>query len=219
VAQDETYAQVIERKTGLKVLNAAISSYGTAREMRLLNRIDTSNLEYLIIHHSYNDYYENKAFLESGNQLKISSRETYEKVQRLYLGRKRYFPGKYTYRVLRWGGGVLKYGLISFARRLTDGEATDDFITEDEAGIFFETLLNAGATGLEGFKIIILGESNFTAALEKILRSERYSGLGLEVITVSFDNEPGGPFSYILDDHPNAKGHRAIAENLLRYML
>ena len=49
VAQDETIAEVIERETGLRALNAGIASYGTVREMRLLDRIDTSRLRYLVI--------------------------------------------------------------------------------------------------------------------------------------------------------------------------
>ena len=49
VSNEETYVKLIENKTGLKVLNAGISSYGTAREIGLLERIDTSNLKYLVI--------------------------------------------------------------------------------------------------------------------------------------------------------------------------
>ena len=44
VEQGETLSHVLARKCGLKVLNAAVSSYGTAREMMLLNRLDTSRL-------------------------------------------------------------------------------------------------------------------------------------------------------------------------------
>ena len=48
VDQDKIYSSIIEQKTGLKVLNAAVSSYGTAREILLLNKLDTSNLKYLM---------------------------------------------------------------------------------------------------------------------------------------------------------------------------
>jgi len=40
---------VLEKNTNRKVLNAGISSFATVREMILLNRLDTSNLKYLII--------------------------------------------------------------------------------------------------------------------------------------------------------------------------
>ena len=40
VEQDETFAQLIERRTSRRVLNASVSSYGTVRELRLLDRID-----------------------------------------------------------------------------------------------------------------------------------------------------------------------------------
>ena len=49
IEQNETMAQQIEAMAGLKVLNAGISSYGTVREMKLLNRLDLSRVKYLVI--------------------------------------------------------------------------------------------------------------------------------------------------------------------------
>ena len=42
VEQEEALPQVLARKSGRKVLNAAVSSYGTVREMLMLDRLDTS---------------------------------------------------------------------------------------------------------------------------------------------------------------------------------
>src|SRR5262249_34040077 len=66
VQQDETFAQLIERRTGRKVLNAAVSSYGTVREMKMLNRIDLSHATHLIIQYTENDWPENRSFRSDG---------------------------------------------------------------------------------------------------------------------------------------------------------
>jgi len=62
VDQDEVFAQRIERGSPFTVLNTGISSYATVRQMRLLDRIDTTNLKYLIVQYCDNDYRENKEF-------------------------------------------------------------------------------------------------------------------------------------------------------------
>src|SRR4029079_2223203 len=47
VNQDQAFPRVLAQKTGLKVLNAAVSSYATVREMRMLDRLDTAHLKEL----------------------------------------------------------------------------------------------------------------------------------------------------------------------------
>ncbi|HLG40247.1 MAG TPA: hypothetical protein VI461_11285, partial [Chitinophagaceae bacterium] len=62
VDQQESVPQQLEKLSGMKVLNAGISSYGTAREMILLNKINTSALTFLIIQYCENDTQENDAY-------------------------------------------------------------------------------------------------------------------------------------------------------------
>ncbi len=62
VEQDETFAQRIEETLGVRVLNIAVSSYGTAREMMMLNRVNLNSLKYLIVQYSGNDLGENLQF-------------------------------------------------------------------------------------------------------------------------------------------------------------
>src|SRR4029079_7125411 len=62
VEEDQTFGRVLARQSGLKILNAGISSYGTVREMRLLDRLDVSRLRFLILQYSDNDLLENQTF-------------------------------------------------------------------------------------------------------------------------------------------------------------
>ena len=65
VDENETFASLLEQNLKLRVLNASISSYGTARQIELLNSLDVSNLEYLIIQYCKNDFNENKTYLNN----------------------------------------------------------------------------------------------------------------------------------------------------------
>ncbi len=75
VPQDKTYASLIESYTGKETLNAGISSYGTARESIMFNRIlknnKLPNLEFVIIQYCNNDYLENRSYIENNYKLNI----------------------------------------------------------------------------------------------------------------------------------------------------
>jgi hypothetical protein len=89
------FPSVIAKKTGKKVLNAGITSYGTARETILMRRLNTSNLQYLIIQYCLNDVPENKTYIKNNYHLPVSTK------QRLHLRTiatnrySIYFPFKY----------------------------------------------------------------------------------------------------------------------------
>ncbi len=95
VEQNETFAKMIEAKTGLAVLNASVSSYGTAREMMLLKKVKRDRLKYLIFQYCNNDYEENLSFLNNGNKLITMSREKYAELVEQNWRIKKYYPGKY----------------------------------------------------------------------------------------------------------------------------
>ena len=97
VNQQEAFPKVLERKSGKKVLNAAVSSYGTAREMLLLKRLDTSAMKYLIIQYYENDYWENIVYYLNKNTLPVDLiKQNYVYGQKMYEARKEYFYGKLT---------------------------------------------------------------------------------------------------------------------------
>ena len=77
VKQDATFSNLLENELGESVLNAAISSYETVRELKLLERVNLHNLRYLIIQYCDNDYFENKTYVEKGNVLPIMSEQNY----------------------------------------------------------------------------------------------------------------------------------------------
>lgn len=98
VRQEETLAKRLEALTGLKTLNAAVSSYGTARQLRLLDRLDTSRLRYLVVQYCDNDIWENEDFRERGG-LAAVSREVY--LEKVFRNERGYVPGAYARELAR----------------------------------------------------------------------------------------------------------------------
>jgi len=113
VEQHETYAHHLEQITERKVLNASVSAYATARQMSMLDRVDRSQLRYLLIQHCANDFLENKEFAERG-KLPAPSRGQYDvQVAALEQGQ-RYCPGRYvTWFVSNAASrGLQRFGLV-----------------------------------------------------------------------------------------------------------
>src|SRR5262249_40265367 len=77
IEQDSTFASRIGRELGIKSLNAGISSYGTARELKLLSRLDLSNVKAIFLQYHESDLEENKSYAENSDRLKIGSDSVY----------------------------------------------------------------------------------------------------------------------------------------------
>jgi lysophospholipase L1-like esterase len=106
VEQEEMFSAQLARITGRRTLNLGVSSYGTAREMLLLQRADLSAADTLVIQYCENDFAENLAYVRGGGHLQTMSRERYEAAVQEHLETTRYTPGKYLRRVvpLLWRG-------------------------------------------------------------------------------------------------------------------
>ncbi|HEY0677640.1 MAG TPA: hypothetical protein VGD17_05110, partial [Chitinophagaceae bacterium] len=101
VERDLAFPELLEDNSGLKVLNAGITSFGTARELILLNRLDTSHLKYIILQYCYNDWKENSAFLKNNRYLPVGSQRTQDNTFKSYRLARIYFPFKYSLTILR----------------------------------------------------------------------------------------------------------------------
>ena len=158
VYQEEGFPELIEKATGLSVLNAAIASYGTAREMKILERINLSNLKYLIIQYCQNDYGENQALIENGNILPIMSEAESEEVIRSHRETWEYYFGKY-----------VQYLLPSLIRHQFKEMLKPYFFKdekpeehEDEVFLFLNALLHNGID-FKNTKIIVFEINSYAS--------------------------------------------------------
>ncbi|MEM6964368.1 MAG: hypothetical protein AAF573_06355 [Bacteroidota bacterium] len=99
VEHHETFTQRLEKKTNVKVLNAGVSSYGTAREKILLDRLQIDSCKLLIIQFCDNDLIENRSFVENNFKLETSQKEIYKSSQNINKLRSEYYPFKWSFEV------------------------------------------------------------------------------------------------------------------------
>jgi hypothetical protein len=104
VAASGSFPKPLERHLKLPVLNAAISSYGTAREMALLERLGQRGFSALVIQYCDNDFNENRVLVDEGT-LKIMSASQYQQIVQDHMQTIRYRPFKHLrgfYRMASW---------------------------------------------------------------------------------------------------------------------
>jgi len=214
VNHEETFAAQLQKKTGLKVLNAAVSSYGTAREMMILKRTPTDRLKYLIIQYCGNDLEENREFYGQHNRLPTMTSRQYDEYQAAYQDSQRYFFGKYLW--------------IKIKKRWEEMEqkrmrATAPVIDKDESDLFLNAIANSGLD-LKNVTIIAFvmngrnpeDNKDFPAGLKKKLASGNYPAYLKNMIILDFSDKLQKEDFYVLDDHLNAGGHRIIADTLAK---
>jgi hypothetical protein len=222
VDQDKTFAHVIEEETGYRVLNLAVSSYGTVREMRSLNRIDRSKLKYLIVQYCDNDYVENQSFQRG--TLSIRGRASYEKETHDYseASDKRNSFGKYT-----------RFHVTEAARRINAmlGRRSRRHQPErgsaEEVRAFFHALIHASQAKVAGLQVIVLFLSDhrglrqgedFLRSVNALKRHADYPAHIQRLVTVELQDALGPEHYFVLDGHINDEGHDMVAREIMKVL-
>ena len=237
VEHDETFAARLEAQTGRRVLNAGVSSYGTARESILLRRLDLENLDVLVVQYCPNDHPENERFLNNDRQLPISSAETWRQAVEAHLQRTAYYPFKHT------------LSLPRFVRQKpapeprTEGSAQRQTVLKprrhDPATAFLEILgdqlvaaLSPESSGRAGSgssdtapSVVIFSleaesvHDQFVRSVEKaVAQNERLRPLRDRFHYVDLTGRIGPEHRFVLDPHLNTTGHRIVADALMEHL-
>jgi hypothetical protein len=214
VEAKDTFAQVLEDRLRMPVLNAGIASYGTVRERKLLDRLDRSRLTHLVIQYCDNDVAENLTFHARGGSLPITSEADLR--ARFAADRARpYFPGRYLLTLIEraWDR----------TRPPADGPVSDTGGGPSPAQAFLQALVGGGTADLSAVHIIAFelapqnrNSSNFVSSVAAEIQRGTYPDYIkrmtlLDVSTVLTDSD-----YFVLDDHLNAAGHRKVADAILR---
>jgi lysophospholipase L1-like esterase len=210
VGREQTFSALIGKMTGKKILNTGVSSYGTAREMIMLDRVARGRLKYLIIQYSDNDYDENRYFASNNYSMSISSAEKYEQVRRFHKDNTEYYPGKHLLTLIK----IIRSPDIS----ISDPVASPYQPYEIDA--FLQVLQNS-RPDLRNLKIIVF-EANpyavnnrpFLENLKKQIKNPSYPDHIRNISVLDLGKELNAGRYLTLDDHMNADGHRLIAERV-----
>jgi hypothetical protein len=215
VGQEEAFPQLLARKSGRRVLNAAVSSYGTARELLLLDRLDTSRLRVLVVQYADNDLPENRTFRENHGHLPIMSEAQYQNIVRHYRSQRSYYPGKYVFRLF------LK--VFRLEEPEPDQLRMDPVTPSEEADLFVNVLAHASRAPLDGVQLVVLEVNEqirpsrpFIAALDAVRRRDANPPFIRELIALDIAPLLTPDDFYRLDDHMNARGHEKVAAALAR---
>ncbi|QJW90508.1 SGNH/GDSL hydrolase family protein [Spirosoma taeanense] len=211
VADSICYASRLEQQLGRKVLNAGISSFGTARESMLLKRIQRDSCRVLVVQYCVNDQPENEEL--ALQTFKPSPRERYDAAVRYNTLTADYYPFKYLYAVLRarmQRMTIKTAGLpgptgrqIARTRRSLSPEESFFYairrIRQDYKGPIIITCLNPNGTGPETIQ-----------AFQSYLINDPLPGVYLADVSGVLT-----PTDYfMLDNHINSSGHRKVARQL-----
>ncbi|HKP31359.1 MAG TPA: hypothetical protein VJT83_01460, partial [Chitinophagaceae bacterium] len=212
VKQNETFAQLIEKESGLKVLNASMSSYGTARESVAMKKIDPSGIKFIIWQYAPNDADENNAYIDSSYNYSAPSEKQYSSTQQTHLWATKYFPGKHFLTLTKLFAG-------SLVRKSYEEWKKSSLSPRDEAKNFLDILKNTGIN--PRVKLIVFELSNyqmkneFTNELKLLLRNDYAKSILQNIQVLDFSTLLKKEDYYLLDDHINESGHKKIAEVLL----
>jgi lysophospholipase L1-like esterase len=213
VDQEQTFPQVFEKLTGRRTLNAGISSFGTARELKFLERIDRSAMTDLIIQYTDNDLQENQQFATTG-KLRILSEEHYNRTVDDHRRARRYYPGKYAFNLMVQIRSMLSQRMAGDGGTQPRAGRTDALEAE-----MFVRVLEQSPVAVDQARVTVLAVG--TAFIEAARQRAAGSNAAWVRRVTFVDFEPlrreAGTF-YPLDDHPTAKGHDAIARELARLL-
>jgi len=138
VQQEESFPELIEQRTGRRVLNTGIASYGTVLERRLLDRVDLSRATTLVIQYDPNDFAENDEFFKQGNQYKASSREAWHAAIAQQRRGEKYRPFRMVYDAVVW----IKRGITGWPQ---GGFSPSSYPPDTAAERFINALVHAGS--------------------------------------------------------------------------
>jgi hypothetical protein len=208
VGEGRPFPDLIEQRSGRKVLNASVSSYGTAREVLLLEEVDRSALTALVVQYADNDYVENRTFIDAGFHLPVMQRPQYERICEEHAGL-RYYPGKYLHRFLPL--------LLTADGPAAASEAPPPVSPAAEAEAFLD-VLSYVAPRLAGARIIVFEVNGYAlndpAFIDAVRLRARTAGT-VRIETVDLSTRLTAAHFLAIDGHLNEAGHAVVAEAVL----
>lgn len=222
VPQDQTMAEVVQKATGLRVLNAGVSGYGLQQSLALLNHLDRSRMRYLVVvFFVTQDARGDRELLKSNAPITSYRlpRDVYEKTVAQYAVRPaKLVFGMYLYRLIE------AYRAVDQSRwqleRQDDELKFRDFPFSEAAQQFFEVLERV--TPLLGDSTIIFvpslpscehGSDRMSAAVDEAM-AKGLKRISNPVVTVKVDAEIDNSYCLVFDNHPNARAHALYGQRI-----
>ena len=191
VNDHQTFSNIVESDTKIKTYNLGVSSYGTYRELlRLKQNENFKDIKKIFIQYHRNDIDENKYYLnihkeENDKKVKLES-ANYNKKQFIFKAIKKSISNSYKY--------------------IFHIEKKKSLLNFTDHQYHLEKIINNFDLENKEIFIFYVNDSNrkFSNFPEGKLNNLTYFNIDL-------DKED----FYLIDDHPNPKGHKKIAEKII----
>lgn len=219
VDQNENYPALLEEMLGAKVLNTGVSSYGTAREVKSLERFNTDSLKILIIQYCPNDLRENQDCVFSGNVLNVSTEKNYNLACENHQATAGYFPFKHILNIPGYfnpkekpkPAAPMPEMKIDSSRLIGTAEA-------------FVSILKASPAIPKDVQILVFSleaqkcDNSFIDAVKPVLDKQFATSLHDRVSYVDIAGKIDTTHRFLMDPHLNAAGHQVIADALVDHI-
>ena len=218
VEAEDTFAHHLQESLGKKILNAGIPSFGTARQMMLLRKLDRSATKLIFWQYSDNDVRENFPFLNNNNHLQIMNAQQYLQSSATEYGR---INDEIYASYLRRFLPIVKRHWKNRHRTTKSKELR---LREDhrEANAFLD-ILEPGIDILNGIPIVLFeinshnqNDNQFLRAVAKELKLRQSMGRlqGLNLRTIELSDSLTAKHYFVHDDHLNPRGQQLLANRL-----
>lgn len=220
VDREDSFVALFEKGTNVSALNAGISSYGTARERILMDRLKLDSCKVVFIQYCSNDLVENYMFSRNGGQLapERDLKEGYELYARMNVLFKNYYPFKHVYWLFR--GTMMYTGFADWLNSMQKSgktEAGEESVGDDH-GVYLDKVLRSVRERYHGEIVLYDLDSAYpeelTRQLEKVAATPELNIHWLDMSKIGL--EPTDYF--LLDPHINVLGHRKVAETLISFI-
>lgn len=219
VEGEETFSELLEDHLTKRVLNMGVSSYGTAREIASLEKVNTDSLEYLIIQYCPNDLQENKEYVLANNSLRVSSREVYTNASNVHMDRAAYYPFKHLINISKHLSEKKEETIVK--KELTERQLLLNKITFENA---FLQILRDSKKIPKTTKIILFSleaeyvHNGFNQGIKKVLDKDFTSSLYDQVSYVDLTGKIDSTHRFSLDPHLNAIGHSVVCREIAQHI-
>jgi hypothetical protein len=217
----KAFPRLVEKLTGLPTLNLGVASYGTVREMKLLDKIVKRAPRYLVVQYRSDDLAENWAYRLRKNTYVPRSHGQYEALSLLNAKNQAYYPGKYL--------DALFYPRAPFRNLLgiaDVGSGWEDIPpdppSEDEGTLFLNALRSAAKLDLKDTQIIVFSmkglwaprNDTFLASVDAAVERGKYPDHIRNMVLFDVSSLLRDEHFFTYDGHPNEKGHEELALTL-----
>ncbi len=219
-SEETNFPAMIERKSGQKVLNLSMSSYGTAREFMKLKTIDTTNVHYIFWQYCFNDEAENRVYIKNDFSLPVQPPKNFDSVVKLHEWTRKYFPGRHFLTIFKLGLRKMIFGKPLPTYASTDPPS--DAEQEQKARDFLEIIARAP---VEFSKCrIVVFELNpyplnnaFINKVKRLVNTDEFKGrFKNNIIAVDLSSVLSRDDFYVFDVHVQTNGNEKIVNSLLR---